>query len=113
MAEILENFMGFMPEWANRNIEEHRVEAVDEYEEQIKHRNDFNRFANTKNRKPSKILFFTSSFGYPAGMFTSCMGLRWRMQWSERSPFASDVAGSILRENFLNVTLAQCSTHVK
>ena len=34
-------------------------------------------------------------------------------QWSERSPFTSKVAGSILSENFLNVTRAQCSTHVK
>ena len=34
-------------------------------------------------------------------------------QWSERSPFNSEVAGSILSENFLNVTRAQCSTHVK
>ncbi len=25
-------------------------------------------------------------------------------QWSERSPFTSETAGSILRENFLNVT---------
>ena len=29
------------------------------------------------------------------------------------SPFTSEVAGSILSENFLNVTRAQCSTHVK
>ena len=34
-------------------------------------------------------------------------------QWSERSPFTSEVAGSILSENFLNVTRTQCSTHVK
>ena len=34
-------------------------------------------------------------------------------QWSERSPFTSEVAGSILSENFLNVTRAQFSTHVK
>ncbi len=34
-------------------------------------------------------------------------------QWSERSPFTSEAAGSILSENFLNVTRAQCSTHVK
>ena len=34
-------------------------------------------------------------------------------QLSERSPFTSEVAGSILSENFLNVTRAQCSTHVK
>ncbi len=34
-------------------------------------------------------------------------------QWSERSPFTSEVADSILRENFLNVTRTQCSTHVK
>ena len=34
-------------------------------------------------------------------------------QWSGRSPFTSEVAGSILSENFLNVTRAQCSTHVK
>ncbi len=34
-------------------------------------------------------------------------------QWSERSPFTSEVAGSLLSENFLNVTRAQCSTHVK
>ena len=27
-------------------------------------------------------------------------------QWSERSPFTSEVAGSILSENFLNVTRA-------
>ena len=34
-------------------------------------------------------------------------------QWSVRSPFTSEVAGSILSENFLNVTRSQCSTHVK
>ena len=34
-------------------------------------------------------------------------------QWSEHSPFTSEVAGSNLRENFLNVTRSQCSTHVK
>ena len=34
-------------------------------------------------------------------------------QWSERSPFTSEVAGSILSENFLDVTRSQCSTHVK
>ena len=36
-----------------------------------------------------------------------------RAQWSERSPFTSEVAASILSENFLNVTRSQCSTHVK
>ena len=34
-------------------------------------------------------------------------------QWSERSPFTSEVAGSILCENVLNVTRTQCPTHVK
>ncbi len=34
-------------------------------------------------------------------------------QWSERSPFSSEAAGPILRENVLNVTRTQCSTHVK
>ncbi len=34
-------------------------------------------------------------------------------QWSERSPFTSEVAGSILSENFLNVTRDQCSTNAK
>ncbi len=34
-------------------------------------------------------------------------------QWSELSPFTSEVAGLILRENFLNVTRAQCFIHVK
>ncbi len=34
-------------------------------------------------------------------------------QWSERSPFTSEVAGLILSENFLIVTRTQCSTHVK
>ena len=34
-------------------------------------------------------------------------------QWSERSPFTSEVACSILSENSLNVTRTQCSTHVK
>ena len=34
-------------------------------------------------------------------------------QWSEHSPFTSEVAGSILSENFLNVARTQCSTHVK
>ncbi len=34
-------------------------------------------------------------------------------QWSERSPLTSEVAGSILSENFLNVTRTQCYTHVK
>ncbi len=37
----------------------------------------------------------------------------WLLRWSVRSPFTSEVAGSILSENFLNVTRAQCSTHVK
>ncbi len=32
---------------------------------------------------------------------------------SERSPFTSEAAGSILSENFLNVIRSQCSTHVK
>ena len=35
------------------------------------------------------------------------------VQWSEHSPFTSEAAGSILRENFLNVTRTQCFTHVK
>ena len=34
-------------------------------------------------------------------------------QWSERSPFTSEVAGSILSGNFLNVTRTQYSTHVR
>ena len=34
-------------------------------------------------------------------------------QWSERLPFTSEIVGSILRENFLNVTRTQCSTYVK
>ncbi len=34
-------------------------------------------------------------------------------QWSERSPFTSEVVGSILSENFFNVTRTQCLTHVK
>ena len=34
-------------------------------------------------------------------------------QWSEHSPFTPEAASSILRENFLNVTRTQCSTHVK
>ena len=34
-------------------------------------------------------------------------------QWSERSPFTSEVAASILSENFLNVTRTQCSTRMK
>ena len=34
-------------------------------------------------------------------------------QWSEHSPFTSEVAGSNLRENFLNVTRSKFSTHVK
>ena len=34
-------------------------------------------------------------------------------QWSECSPFLSEVAGSILSENVLNVTQTQCSIHVK
>ncbi len=34
-------------------------------------------------------------------------------QWSERSPFTSEVVGSILSVNVLNVTRTQCSTHVK
>ncbi len=33
--------------------------------------------------------------------------------WSERSPFISEVAGSILSENFLNVTRTQCSIHLR
>jgi hypothetical protein len=33
-------------------------------------------------------------------------------QWSERSPFTSEDAGSILSENILNVNRTQC-THVK
>ena len=31
----------------------------------------------------------------------------------EHSPFTSEVAGSILSENLLNVARIQCSTHVK
>ena len=34
-------------------------------------------------------------------------------QWSECSHFTSEVAGSILSENVLNVTRTKCSTHVK
>ena len=34
-------------------------------------------------------------------------------QWSVHSPFTSEVAGSILGENFLNVARTQCSTHMK
>ncbi len=34
-------------------------------------------------------------------------------QRSELSPFTSEAAGPILRENFLNATRTQCSTHVK
>ena len=34
-------------------------------------------------------------------------------QWSEHSPFTSEVVGSILSEKFLNVARTQCSTHVK
>ena len=34
-------------------------------------------------------------------------------QWSEYSPFTSEAVGPILRENFLNVTRTQCSTHMK
>ncbi len=34
-------------------------------------------------------------------------------QWSERSPSTSEIAGSILSENSLNVTRSRCSTHVK
>ncbi len=41
------------------------------------------------------------------------MGLRWRSGQCMRSPFTSEVAGSILSENFLNVARTQCFTHVK
>ncbi len=34
-------------------------------------------------------------------------------QWLEHSPFTSEVVGSILSENVVNVTRTQCSTHVK
>ena len=34
-------------------------------------------------------------------------------QWSERSPFTSEVAGSILSENFPNVTRTQYSANVR
>ncbi len=34
-------------------------------------------------------------------------------QWSDHSPFISEVAGLILSGNFLNVTRTQCSIHVK
>ena len=34
-------------------------------------------------------------------------------RWSERSPFTSEVAGSIISENVLNVTRTQCFTQVK
>ena len=34
-------------------------------------------------------------------------------QWLVPSPFTSEAAGSILSENFLNVTRTQCSTHAK
>ena len=36
MAEIFENSIEFMPNWANENIEDDLVKAVDEYEEQQK-----------------------------------------------------------------------------
>ena len=35
------------------------------------------------------------------------------VQWSDRSPFTSEVAGSILSGNVLNVTRIECSTRVK
>ncbi len=34
-------------------------------------------------------------------------------QWSERSPFISEVAGPIVSENAPNVTRTQCSIHAK
>ena len=34
-------------------------------------------------------------------------------RWSQRTPFTSEVAGSIPSENVLNVTRTQCFTHVK
>ena len=36
MAEMFENSIEFMPNWANENIEDDLVKAVDEYEEQQK-----------------------------------------------------------------------------
>ncbi len=52
-------------------------------------------------------------FGYIYGLVIYMVGAS-VAQWSERSPFTSMVAGSILSaENFLNVTRTQCSTHVK
>ena len=43
---------------------------------------------------------------------TTCNGAS-VAQWSVRSPSTSEVAGSILSENFLNVARTQCSTRVK
>jgi lipid A disaccharide synthetase len=41
---------GIMPEWADKNIEEHLIEALYEYEEHhAKERKDNKTFANVKN----------------------------------------------------------------
>ena len=44
-------------------------------------------------------------------LWNSFPGLRWRS--GHRSPFTSEVAGSILSDNILNVTRTLCSTHVE
>jgi hypothetical protein len=36
MAEIFENTIEFMPDWANENFEDDLVKAVDKYKEQHK-----------------------------------------------------------------------------
>jgi hypothetical protein len=40
LAEIFENPIEFMPDWANKNIEDDLVKAVDKYEEQQRIKKD-------------------------------------------------------------------------
>ena len=47
------------------------------------------------------------------GLWLPLRVMQYRTQLSERSPFTSEVAGSILSENFPDVTRAQSSTNVK
>ena len=56
MAEIFENTIEFMPDWANENIEDDLVKAVDKYEEQQKIKKTKSRFANVKTSELSQIL---------------------------------------------------------
>ena len=51
MAEIFENYLELMPEWANKSLEEDVVEAVKEYEGYQQNRNTKSHFVKLTKRK--------------------------------------------------------------